>query len=123
MALGGCQERCGLGAVAALRQYAERNAILEMGGSEPLSQLEAVRIFEDALNKTFRVEHVPEESLQTQHQSSDPLQKTFGALTLAYSKGDVVDGAVSVARQHAVVLRSVAEYASGFRTAASGIVA
>jgi uncharacterized protein YbjT (DUF2867 family) len=110
------------GVVATLRQYGEKNAILEMGGSEPLSQLEAVRIFEEALNRKCKVDHVPTESLQTQHQSSDPLQKTFGALTLAYSKGDVVEGAVAIARQHGVVLRSVAEYASGFRTAATGIV-
>ena len=55
------------------------------------------------------------------HQSSDPLQKTFGALTLAYAKGDVVKDAVAIARQHGVVLRSVAEYASGFRNAATGI--
>jgi uncharacterized protein YbjT (DUF2867 family) len=109
------------GAVAALRQYAERNAILEMGGSEPLSQLETVRIFENALNRRFRVEQVPEEGLQAQHQSFDPLQKTFGALTLAYAKGDVVKDAVAIARQHGVVLRSVAEYASGFHTAATGI--
>ncbi len=73
------------GVVAATRKYAEKNAILEIGGPEPLSQLEAVRIFEEALNKKFKVDHVPTEALQTQHQSSDPLQKTFGALTLAYS--------------------------------------
>lgn len=109
------------GVVAALRQYAEENTILEVGGSKPLSQLEVVRIFEDTLNKTFNVDHVPTESLQAQHQSSDPLQKTFGALMLAYSKGDVVKGAVAIARQHGVVLRSVAEYALGFRTAATGI--
>ena len=112
-----------VGVVAAARKYAEKNAILEMGGPEPLSQLEAVRIFEEALNKKFKVDHVPAEVLQTQHQSSDPLQKTFGALMLAYSKGDVVDGAISVARQHGVALRSVAEYASGFHPAATGIVA
>jgi hypothetical protein len=88
-----------------------------MGGSEALSQLEAVRIFEKALNKRFKVTHVPTESLQAQHQSSDPLQKTFGALMLAYSKGDVVQGAALIAQQHGVVLPSVAEYALGFRTA------
>ena len=96
--------------------------ILEMGGSEALSQLEAVRIFEEALNKKIRVDHVPTETLQAQHQSHDPLQKTFGALTLAYSKGDVVKGAATIARQHGVVLRSVAEYASAFSKAAAGIV-
>ena len=105
------------GAVAALRQYAEKNAILEMGGSEPLSQLGAIRIFEEVLNKKFKVDHVTTKSLQNQHQSSDPLQKTFGALMLAYSKGDVVQGAAAIARQHGVVLRSVAEFALGFRTA------
>ena len=109
------------GVVAALRQYAEKNAILEMGGSEPLSQLEAVRIFEEALHKKFKVDHVPTESLKSQNQSSDPLQKTFGALMLAYSKGDVVKGAAAIARQHGVVLHSVAEYASGFRTATTGV--
>jgi uncharacterized protein YbjT (DUF2867 family) len=110
------------GTVAALRQYAEKNAILEMGGSKPLSQLEAVRSFEEALNKKFKVDHVTTKSLQNQHQSSNPLQNTFGALMLAYSKGDVVQGAAAIARQHGVVLRSVAEYALGFRTAATGIV-
>ena len=110
------------GVVAALRKYAEKNAILEMGGSEPLSQLEAVRIFEEALHKKFKVDHVPTESLKSQHQSSDPLQKTFGALMLAYSKGDVVKGAAAIARQHGVVLHSVAEYASGFRSATTGVV-
>src|ERR1035441_3575936 len=64
------------GVVAALRQYAEKNAILEMGGSEPLSQLEAVRIFEEALHKKFKVDHVPTESLKSQNQSSDPLQRS-----------------------------------------------
>jgi uncharacterized protein YbjT (DUF2867 family) len=111
------------GIIAATRKYADKGTILEMGGPEPLSQLEAVRIFEEALNKKVKVDQVPAEALQAQHKSSDPLQKTFGALTLAYSKGDVVDGAVSLAREHGVVLRSVAEYASGFRTAATGIVA
>jgi NADH dehydrogenase len=110
------------GVVAALRQYAEENTILEVGGSEPFSQLEVVRIFEEALNKKFKVTHVPTESLQTQHRSSDPLQKTFGALMLAYSEGDVVKQAAETARQHGVELHSVAEYASGFRSATTGVV-
>jgi uncharacterized protein YbjT (DUF2867 family) len=109
--------------VAATRAYPDSSTILEMGGPEPLSQLEAVQIFEEALNKKFKADHVPTEALQTQHQSSDALQKTFGALTLAYSKGDVVSGAVSLAGEHGVVLRSVAEYASRFVGTATDIVA
>ena len=109
------------GVVAALRQYGEENTILEVGGAEALSQFDVVRIFEEALNKKLKLDHVSTESLQAQYQSSDPLEKTFGALTLAYSKGDVVKGAAALARQHGVVLRSVAEYALGFRTSAAGI--
>lgn len=58
-----------------------------MGGPEPLSQCDAVRIFErDSSNlrertmgTTWRLQFVPVEALQQQLLSSDPLQKTFGA--------------------------------------------
>jgi uncharacterized protein YbjT (DUF2867 family) len=110
------------GTIAATRKYADKGTILEMGGPEPLSQLEAVRIFEAVLNKKVKADEVPADALQAQQESSDPLQKTFGALMLAYSKGDVVDGAVSLARQHAIALRSVANYASSFDNP-KGIVA
>jgi hypothetical protein len=77
-----------------------------------LSQLDAVRIFEQKLHKKIQVEHVPLEVLETQHQSSDPLQKTFAALMLGYAKGDVVQGAASLAQQHLINLLSVSDYAA-----------
>ncbi len=92
----------------------ERNTILELGGPEALSQLEAVRIFEQALQKPIQVDHVPREVLETQHRSSDPLQKTFGGLMLAYSKGDLIKDAADTARRYRVDLRSVRDYASTF---------
>jgi hypothetical protein len=52
--------------------------------------------------------------LESQRHSSDPLQKTFLALMLAYGKGDMVKDA-AMAQGHDVNLRSVAEYANGFR--------
>lgn len=97
---------------AATSEYPKKNAILELGGPEPLSQLDAVRIFEQKLNNKIQVDHVSLEALETQHQSSDPVQKTFAALMLAYAKGDVVHGAASLAQQHHINLRSVPDYAN-----------
>jgi NADH dehydrogenase len=89
-----------------------KDTILELGGPEPLSLLGVVRIFEQNLGKRISVEHVPVEALQGQYQSPDPLQKTFGALMLAYAQGDVVQSAVPNAQKYGIQLRSVHEYAS-----------
>ena len=99
---------------AALKNTGER-AILEMGGPEPLSQLEVVRLFERTLGNIFRLEFVPTEALRQQHQSPDPLQQTFASLMLGYDQGDVISGAAALAAEYGVELRSVAHYASTFR--------
>jgi uncharacterized protein YbjT (DUF2867 family) len=103
--------------VAASREYEEKNAILEMGGPDELSQLDAVHIFERALGKKMELSFLPTEVIAAQHESSDPLQKTFGALMLAYSKGDVIPGARALAEEYGITLRSVAEYAASHRHA------
>ncbi len=109
-------------AAAAVRKIEHRQTILEMGGPEAVSQLDAVGIFEQALHKKIAVEHVPWEALQQQHRSAtDPLQKTFAALMLGYAQGDVIAGARETAEQYGVRLRSVAEYASGFRAQRAGV--
>ncbi len=111
-------------AVAAVAQsYPNQNVILEMGGPEPLSQLDAVLLFEQALGKEIETEHIPVEALRGQHESSDPLQKTFAALMLAYAQGDVVRDAVANAHTHGIALTSVADYAAGFhaRAIAAGV--
>jgi NADH dehydrogenase len=89
-----------------------KNTILELGGPEPLSLLEVLRIFEQNLGRRIGVEHVPVEALQAQHQSPEPLQKTFGALMLAYAQGDDVQSAVPNAQKYGIRLHSVHEYAS-----------
>jgi NADH dehydrogenase len=108
-------------AVAATKDIAERQTILEMGGPEAISQLDAVRVFEGVLNKKIAVEHVPLEALQQQHRSAaDPLQKTFAALMLGYAQGDVIAGAVETAARYGVKLRSVADYAASLRARRAG---
>jgi uncharacterized protein YbjT (DUF2867 family) len=103
-------------------EFGGKNTVLELGGPEALSQLEVVRIFEQKMGKQTRVDHVPIEALLAQHQSSDPLQKTFGALMLAYANGDVVKDALLNAQQYQIKLRSMSEYASGFAASVTGNV-
>jgi uncharacterized protein YbjT (DUF2867 family) len=92
----------------------QKNTVLEMGGPKPLSQLDAVLIFEQALGKEIKVERVPLDALRAQHQSLDPLQKTFAALMLNYALGDIVQDAVNNAEAHGIHLGSVSDYASGY---------
>ncbi len=94
------------------------SAFLEMGGPEPLSQLDAVGIFERALGKKVELEMVPVAALEEQHRSTDPLQKTLAALMIGYAKGDAIPGSLETARQYGVTLRSVSDFAAPFRKAA-----
>jgi len=109
-------------AAAAVKKIDKKQAVLEMGGPEAISQLEAVSIFEQALHKKITVEHVPAEALQQQHQSAtDGLQKTFAALMLGYAQGDSIRGAKQTAEQYGIQLRSVAEYAASQRARSAGV--
>lgn len=103
-------------AVAATTRNETGNKTLEMGGPEPLSQLEAVRVFEKVLGKRLALEFVPLEALEQQHRAAtDPLQKTFAALTLAYAKGDIIADSRATAEHYGVHLHSVTDYATAFR--------
>jgi uncharacterized protein YbjT (DUF2867 family) len=102
--------------VAALSAKGDvKHAVFELGGPDAMSQLDAARIFEQETGRKFKVDHVPMEAIRAQHQSSDPVQKTFGALMLAYAKGDVVVDAIQNAKRFQIELRSVAEYASSLK--------
>lgn len=95
------------------------SAFLEMGGPEPVSQLDAVAIFERLLGRKCELERVSLAAIEEQHRSTDSLQKTFAALMIGYAKGDAIPGSLETARQHGVTLRSVSDYAATFRKAAS----
>jgi len=102
-------------AVAAAKKQENGHVTLEMGGPEALSQLDAVRIFEDKLKKKFKIEHVPVEAIEQQHASDDPVQKTFAALALGYIQGDAIADARATAERYGVRLRSVADHAASFK--------
>ena len=102
-------------AAAVASQTGVGNTVIEMGGPEALSQLDAVRIFEQVLGKEFALEYVPMKTLEQQHQSDDPLQKAFAALMIAYAKGDEIPASRANAEHYGIKLRSVAEHAQTFR--------
>jgi uncharacterized protein YbjT (DUF2867 family) len=79
-------------AVASVDNPAARNAVLELGGPEPLSPHQVIRAFEAATGKMFEVTHVPPEALQAQYDGAgDPFNKSFVGLMLSYSDGDPID--------------------------------
>ena len=98
-------------AVAALKNPRANNAVIELGGPEPLSPLEVVRLAEQVTRKRFAVQHVPEEALRVQHATAtDPLQQSFAALMLYYACGDVIDMQATLRAFPGQHLRSVRAY-------------
>jgi NADH dehydrogenase len=102
-------------ALAAVVQIGNGHVILEIGGPEPLSQLDAVRVFEDVLQKKFRLLFVSLETLRTRSVSSDTVERTLAALMLACAKGDVIPESGANASRYGIHLHSVAEYASTWK--------
>ena len=79
-------------AVASLNNPAARNATIEIGGPEALSQLQTVQIFEELGGRPFEVEYVPEAALAGQQATAtDPMQQSFAGLMQKYARGDAVD--------------------------------
>jgi NADH dehydrogenase len=107
-------------AVVAATKKLDRQTTLEIGGPEALSQLDAVRIFENALHKKIALDYVPQAAIEEQHRTAvEPLQKSFAALTLAITQGDEVPGASELAKEYGIDLRSVADYAASITAPAA----
>ncbi len=97
-------------AVESLENPAAFNCVLELGGPEPLSPHEVIRLFEEAIGKRFEVTHVPPEALQTQYDGAvDPMQKSFLGLMLCYADGDLID-MTEIKRTFAARLTHVKDY-------------
>lgn len=98
-------------AVAALKSPRAKNAIIELGGPEPLSPLEVVHLAEQVTRKRFDVQHVPEDALRAQYDSAtDPLQQSFAALMLSYARGSAIDMTGTLQAFPGEHLRSVRQY-------------
>ena len=79
-------------ALTALSNPTARDAVLELGGPEALTQLEVVQIFEEVAVCTFETQFVPEEALHARKAAaSNPVEQTFADLTLAAAQGDKIN--------------------------------
>jgi NADH dehydrogenase len=79
-------------AVASLSVPDARNAVLELGGPEALSQLDAKAIFEGTIGRPITTQLVPVEALEEQAaNATDGMQQSFVSLMLCAAKGDVID--------------------------------
>jgi uncharacterized protein YbjT (DUF2867 family) len=104
-------------AVECISNPAALNAELELGGPENLSQLEVVKIFEEALQKKMEVQHIPLEALTAQFNSvEDVMQKSFTGLMICVAKGDFIE-MKEVLRKFSVELTSVNEFANSMALA------
>jgi NADH dehydrogenase len=98
-------------AVAAAIHDGEFRQDIDIGGPNPLSQLEAVATFERLMGRRFEREHVPVTALEEQLRSPDPLQRTFAALMIACALGDPMPEAQQVALRYGIPLTSLGEFA------------
>jgi uncharacterized protein YbjT (DUF2867 family) len=98
-------------AMESLNNPNARKAILELGGPEKISQLDAVKIFEKINGRKFEIQHLPADALQSRLDAlTDPMEKTFTGLMLCIAKGDPIDMR-DILKKYPVKLTSVKEYA------------
>jgi uncharacterized protein YbjT (DUF2867 family) len=101
-------------AIDAVDADAAARKTFEIGGPEQLTQLEAVKIFEDLTGREFETQMVPEEALRAQLASADnPAQKSFAGLSLDFATGVPVDMSEALAAVP-IPLMSVREFAGAF---------
>ena len=93
-----------------------KNTILELGGPEHLSPLDAVKIFEEVSGRKFEVQKIPENALQSQMDgASNPMQKSFSGMMLCMVNGVSIN-MEKVLQDFPVRLTFVREYAQGVVT-------
>jgi uncharacterized protein YbjT (DUF2867 family) len=97
-------------AVAALSSDAGRNSILPVGGSQALSPLEVVAVFERQGGAKWNVDRVPVEALRSQKAAAqDEVSEAVAALQIMYATSKMAMSPDSYLVQDG--LRSVADYA------------
>ncbi|MFC2083583.1 SDR family oxidoreductase [Bacteroidota bacterium] len=98
-------------AIESLNNPSAKNVTLELGGPEKISQLDAVKIFEEVSGQKIDVQNVPEIGLQLQlDEATDPMQKSFSGLMLCIANGDPID-MKEVLQAFPIKLTSVKEFA------------
>lgn len=98
-------------AVASINNASGMNKLIPLGGSEALSPLEVVALFEKIGGRKFELQHVPVEALQSQRAGApDELGKSFSSMMLIYAQGDVIE-MKNTLQKFPLKLKTVKEYA------------
>ena len=75
-------------AVQCVGNPAAGNAVIPFGGPDPISQRDAVKIFEEEFGKPFTVTEIPAHALEAQWKGAEnPMEKTFASLMLGVARG------------------------------------
>lgn len=75
-------------AVQCVGNPAAMNAVIPFGGPEPISQRDAVRIFEEEFGTPFSVTEIPAHALEAQWKGTEnPMEKSFASLMLGVARG------------------------------------
>jgi uncharacterized protein YbjT (DUF2867 family) len=98
-------------AVASTDNPAAQNAVIQLGGPDDLSVLDAVGIFEQETGQTFELQNVPDEALRAQMVTApDLLSKTFSGLMIGLNEVGRIHMKETL-RNFPIQLTSVREYA------------
>lgn len=99
-------------AARSLELPAAKNATLEIGGPQAVSQLEAVAMFEAATHRKFELQFVPEHALMEQQAAAgDPMLRSFSGLMRCLARGDAID-MQEMQKAFGLHLTSVKDYAA-----------
>src|SRR5262245_10612444 len=98
-------------AVASIENPSAQNAVIQLGGPDDLSLLDAVGIFEQESGQTFELQNLPDEALRAQMATApDSLSKTFSGLMIGLNEVGTIDMKETL-RNFPIQLTSVREYA------------
>ena len=98
-------------AVASIDNPAAQNAVIQLGGPDDLSVLDAVGIFEQESGQTFELQNIPNEALRAQIAAApDSRGKTFRGLMIGLNTVGTIDMKETL-RNFPIQLTSVREYA------------
>ena len=101
-------------AVRCVDNPAARNAVIPFGGPEALTQREALKMFEEAFAKPFKVTEVPEDALEARWAAApDPFSRSYSALMLGVARGAAAGAELPAA--FPIRMTTVREYAHGLR--------
>src|SRR5215813_5666024 len=98
-------------AVASIDNPAAQNAVIQLGGPDDLSVLDAVAIFEQESGQTFELQNVSDEALRAQMAAApDSLSKAFSGLMIGLNEVGTIDMKETL-RNFPIQLTSMREYA------------